>query len=295
MFWCISGFIISYMYLDNIRFKDSKKFFVNRFTRLYPLHFITLIIVAVLQFFSFKSLNQFMIFDYNDIYHFFLNIFFLSSWGFEKGMSFNQPIWSVSYEIIVYILFFICAINFKKLNLKSLSILYLLTLTLNKYGANLFEPNKFLYYSDHHNDIISCIQLFISGMIIYKLFMLNKKLLLLILSIIFLLISFTGNFKVFIFCPAVIMFAIGAENYLVIKSNFIRKIFSTMGKLTYSCYLIHFPVSLSLILFFNQNTTIFLNHYFFLSYLTFIISISVFIYFLIEKKIQDYFRTKLLK
>ena len=41
MFWCISGFIISYMYLDNIRFKDSKKFFVNRFTRLYPLHFIT--------------------------------------------------------------------------------------------------------------------------------------------------------------------------------------------------------------------------------------------------------------
>jgi peptidoglycan/LPS O-acetylase OafA/YrhL len=125
--------------------------------------------------------------------------------------------------------------------------------------------------------------------------MLNKKLLLLILSIIFLLISFTGNFKVFIFCPAVIMFAIGAENYLVIKSNFIRKIFSTMGKLTYSCYLIHFPVSLSLILFFNQNTTIFLNHYFFLSYLTFIISISVFIYFLIEKKIQDYFRTKLLK
>ena len=86
---------------DNIRFKDSKKFFVNRFTRLYPLHFITLIIVAVLQFFSFKSLNQFMIFDYNDIYHFFLNIFFISSWGFEKGMSFNQPIWSVSYEIIV--------------------------------------------------------------------------------------------------------------------------------------------------------------------------------------------------
>jgi peptidoglycan/LPS O-acetylase OafA/YrhL len=50
---------------------------------------------------------------YNDFYHFFLNIFLISFWGIEKGFSFNTPIWSVSIEILAYIIFFI-SINFLK-------------------------------------------------------------------------------------------------------------------------------------------------------------------------------------
>ncbi len=38
--------------------------------------------------------------------HFFLGIFFATSWGFENGLSFNGPIWSVSVEVLVYAVFF---------------------------------------------------------------------------------------------------------------------------------------------------------------------------------------------
>ena len=74
-----------------------------------------------------------MIFENNDLYHFVLNILFISSWGLEKGMSFNQPIWSVSFELIVYILFFFeTVLGFKKLNLIKLIVIYVLILLLNK-------------------------------------------------------------------------------------------------------------------------------------------------------------------
>jgi peptidoglycan/LPS O-acetylase OafA/YrhL len=50
--------------------------------------------------------NEFQIYPYNDAYHFMLHVFFMSHWGFEVGESFNQPIWSVSVEIFIYIVFF---------------------------------------------------------------------------------------------------------------------------------------------------------------------------------------------
>ena len=37
---------------------------------------------------------------------FILNFFLVSGWGFEKGPSFNGPVWSVSVEIIIYFFFF---------------------------------------------------------------------------------------------------------------------------------------------------------------------------------------------
>ena len=44
MFWCISGFIISYVYIDKINSVSARGFFVNRFSRLYPLHFCHLLL-----------------------------------------------------------------------------------------------------------------------------------------------------------------------------------------------------------------------------------------------------------
>ena len=36
-----------------------------------------------------------------------LNVFFVSAWGFEKGFSFNSPVWSVSVEVLLYAMFFV--------------------------------------------------------------------------------------------------------------------------------------------------------------------------------------------
>jgi peptidoglycan/LPS O-acetylase OafA/YrhL len=105
LFWVISGFVFASVYAGTA--PSGREFFVNRFARLYPLHFATLIMVAILQATSFHLQNEFQIYVNNDIYHFILNLFFVSHWGFDAGDSFNAPIWSVSVEIFIYIVFWL--------------------------------------------------------------------------------------------------------------------------------------------------------------------------------------------
>lgn len=105
VFWCISGFVFASVYAQTRT--SAKDFFVRRFARLYPLHFLTLVVVCILQFIAILSVGRFIVYEYNDLYHFILNILFIPAWGFEKGYSFNSPIWSVSIELIIYLLFWI--------------------------------------------------------------------------------------------------------------------------------------------------------------------------------------------
>ncbi len=105
LFWVISGFVFSTVYIG--RRPDARSFFVNRFSRLYPLHFLTLLAMTVVQTCSKRVLGYFQVFPYNDLYHFVLNLLFIPALGFEKGGSFNFPIWSVSVEIPIYGLFFL--------------------------------------------------------------------------------------------------------------------------------------------------------------------------------------------
>jgi peptidoglycan/LPS O-acetylase OafA/YrhL len=106
LFWVISGFIFCARYLNNNYVVSAKEFFINRFARLYPLHFITLLTVALLQYISNEWFQIYQIYPYNDFRHFILNLFLVSHWGFQKGWSFNAPIWSVSVEIPIYIYLF---------------------------------------------------------------------------------------------------------------------------------------------------------------------------------------------
>ena len=54
------------------------------------------------------SLNgAYFIYQFNDFRHFLLNLCFAQSWGFEYGLSFNGPTWSVSIEILLYVVFFV--------------------------------------------------------------------------------------------------------------------------------------------------------------------------------------------
>ena len=85
---------------------SGKEFFLLRFSRLYPLHFITLIIVCLLQLYSIKKTGSYIVYSNNDLKHFLLNLFFISGWGGYEGPSYNAPIWSVSLELFAYICFF---------------------------------------------------------------------------------------------------------------------------------------------------------------------------------------------
>lgn len=105
-FWALSGFVFMTTYSGQERKVSGGRFFVWRFSRLYPLHFVTLIYLAFLQWISLRTTGSFSVVPINDAYHFFLQLPLASSWGFEAGGSFNTPIWSVSVEVLIYLVFY---------------------------------------------------------------------------------------------------------------------------------------------------------------------------------------------
>jgi peptidoglycan/LPS O-acetylase OafA/YrhL len=109
LFFGISGFIFFSLYSTQIYNKtiSVRSFWIYRLSRLYPLHLATLLFVAVFQLVYKSIADADFVYSSNDGRHFLLNLIFASSWGFESGYSFNGPIWSVSVEIILYGLFII--------------------------------------------------------------------------------------------------------------------------------------------------------------------------------------------
>lgn len=109
LFWLISGYIFFWKYHRAVHAGavGGWAFFVMRFSRLYPLHVATLIAVALLQI-AFRASHDGADFAFqpNDWPHFALHLAFASNWGFESGLTFNGPIWSVSREVVIYAVFF---------------------------------------------------------------------------------------------------------------------------------------------------------------------------------------------
>jgi peptidoglycan/LPS O-acetylase OafA/YrhL len=115
LFFCLSGFIFFWLYSEKIQGRNISwpEFWVLRLSRLYPLHLMTLLLVAIAQHLTHWQDGEFFVYRHNDFFHFVLQAMFASSWGFEKGDSFNGPIWSVSVEMALYAIFFlICRLNF---------------------------------------------------------------------------------------------------------------------------------------------------------------------------------------
>jgi len=117
LFFCLSGFIFFWLYGAKVARKETslKEFSLLRFSRLYPLHAATLLIVAVAQLWMRHRHGEFFVYPWNDRYHFALQLFLASHWGLERGYSFNGPIWSVSVEVLCYALFFtVCRLDWRR-------------------------------------------------------------------------------------------------------------------------------------------------------------------------------------
>ncbi|CCD93608.1 conserved membrane hypothetical protein; putative acyltransferase [Bradyrhizobium sp. ORS 375] len=108
IFWCISGFIFFWKYSALIPngAVDGWTFFVNRLSRLYPLHLATLLLVAGLQAIYVAQHGFAFVYQSNDLGHFLAQLVMASDWLPPTGVSFNGPIWSVSIEVLVYAAFF---------------------------------------------------------------------------------------------------------------------------------------------------------------------------------------------
>jgi peptidoglycan/LPS O-acetylase OafA/YrhL len=108
VFWCISGFIFYCKYGRRIAARgiSGYRFFALRLSRLYPLHFVTLLFMAGMQMLYRARNGSSFLYSNNDLYHFALQLGMASNWGLRVGDSFNGPIWSISIEVLVYAIFF---------------------------------------------------------------------------------------------------------------------------------------------------------------------------------------------
>tara|TARA_B100000965_G_scaffold400826_1_gene423437 strand:- start:554 stop:1627 length:1074 start_codon:yes stop_codon:yes gene_type:complete len=281
IFFCISGIVFSLNYLN--KNTPLKEFFIKRFARLYPLHFLTLIIVTLIQIINLKYIGDFQIYLLNDLKHFFLNVFLISGWGFEDNFSFNGPIWSVSVEIIVYFIFFI-SISFLS---KSKYFLIIAIIVLSFLTKN--------FYFD--NEIFSALILFFSGVLLFKLYFDKKFLTLLILSIFLFSFNFfdffnsIGNYKIILTSVGVCSFFLSINNFF--SNIYFQKIFLILGNLTYASYLIHIPLQLIFIFAFyklNINLNIFNSLYFFLFFIFLVYLISLYIFKFYEKPVGKFIK-----
>ena len=110
LFFALSGFIFFWLYGEAIRERriGAGAFAWLRFSRLYPLHLATLLAAACLQYFFRNATGHYFIYDANDTQHFLASLVMAQQWlPPNVDQSFNGPSWSVSIEVLLYAVFFV--------------------------------------------------------------------------------------------------------------------------------------------------------------------------------------------
>lgn len=286
-FWMLSGFVFSAVYIT--KFTTIRSFFVNRFARLYPLHLVTLCVVAILQAVSWKSTGQFQIIVINDAYHFVLNLLIASFWGLQKGPSFNAPIWSVSVEVLVYGLFWV-----------TLPFLYRKGVLGPIFLATLGWVAAFLL-PGHLPLLRQCVFYFFSGTVIYLVFdhlRLRPAIIfiisgsLLIVGVAVLVASPEKLLSIAIPCfLAALLFVCCGFEGLSLGDKMER--FKWFGDATYGMYLWHVPLLITILMIFHFNPgarAVITETWFLIGYLLSVVTIARISFVYIERPARERLR-----
>jgi peptidoglycan/LPS O-acetylase OafA/YrhL len=255
-FFILSGFIFFWLYKSSIenRVIDFGNFSVKRIARLYPLHVFTLLIIAILQMFYISRTGNSYIYPNNDILHFLLNLFCVHYWP-DLKFSFNGPSWALSYEIICYLLFFILVF------IRQGSALFCLCVSLITFtmSYSFYINDKMMLYS------LSCF--FLGGVVFKSTFLISTKYQklkpvihftaatsCLILIIHFYFLNFNGFImkigfiamliKKLFFHYILLFSTISSLSMVEINKLKYLKFAEWIGNISYSMFLLHFPLQL---------------------------------------------------
>jgi peptidoglycan/LPS O-acetylase OafA/YrhL len=307
-FFLLSGFIFFWLYSVKIISRKISffKFIFLRISRLYPLHILTLLLVFIEQIISNYNNGTYIICQNNDLKHFILNIFLIQNWSETSGFSFNTPAWSISVEFFLYIIFFF----FGYISKQYIYIISTLTILFTIFYYNVFSVmvNKGL------------MSFFIGGItfLIYtKLKKYNLKMILNMFLILFSIcwfyvfydlyigVYFTESTSLYIknvtFLKVIyayknefVLFPITLLTFIFVESSQVKlfKKISYLGDVSFSMYLIHFPIQMICIMIFNK--TIFSEIYFFLLYFFVLILLSKIIHHKYEIPARQFLRRKII-
>ncbi len=304
-FFVLSGFIFMHVYLNKITGNriSEKNFFILRLSRLYPLHIATLLLVAGVQYFRFLSGIGYFDCPNNDIYHFLLNIIFLQAGLFNNGFSFNTPSWSLSCEVFAYIIFFY---TLKKAKQPALFfVLYMFI------GLTCLQMQ--LNYPVFNPEVARMLMAFFAGCLLFyiniyigNLSLKTKRMMLAVVILYSILVGALlakGGF-VAVFgqwdrvMPLMVypLFILLLLNVNILGKFFSLRPFTFLGDLSYSIYLLHFPVQL-LMFTFLPVAGIYLDYTrgsSLLIYAVVTILLSAVSHYLFEKPVQNLIRERYL-
>jgi peptidoglycan/LPS O-acetylase OafA/YrhL len=297
LFWAVSGYIFFYKYpsLISARLVSGRDFFMRRFSRLYPLHLLTLVIVAGLQFLYWKQTSSFFVYPNNDGWHFVLQLALASNWSPSFGYSFNGPIWSVSVEVLVYALFFAA------MRVSSALWIHFVILAASFIGVY-FLP-QWLFFQ--------CALLFFVGglaalarplmqqTVLHRCGLLPLVGLALLLGGMLILARFADVVLalpslIWGACIFILLFCLGAEPGSWQRTWFGR-LCCELGNMTYASYLLHFPLQLGVALVFVwlDQSIPYRSYLLFWGYLLACLILAFVVYRLFERPMQDWIRRRL--
>jgi peptidoglycan/LPS O-acetylase OafA/YrhL len=295
VFWCISGFIFFWKYRSLIAdgLVSGRKFFVLRFSRLYPLHLVTLFLVAVLQLVHHRINGHFFFTYIVDLPYFISQLFMASGWGYPNPSSFNGPIWSISVEVLVYFAFFLMLKYLSRSALVNIAIIALCVVAHRlKITHGSVDCLAFFYIGGL--SAIACQDI--------KSLLLRKSLDILGWLAFFLVPLAVWRFQLyqhkyfeylflFLYSP-VVLFCVSKEFRV---GPVAQKVIEAFGNMTYSSYLLQFPVELAIVTALSaaKLSAPLYDPRFFLAYLGFVLTASYLTYRNFEAPMQRWLRKSL--
>ena len=298
-FFFLSGFVITYIYQQIIFealqkdktffFRKFAKYFVNRIARLYPLVFFSETMVLIIKW---GKVGWECLYEY----------FLICAW-FDKWSG-NTPLWSLNAEFLLYLLFpFFIWINSKINPAKKIWISIVLSLIV-PIGFNL--TRLLFHYPDDFFPIFNAgplyrgIQGFYAGVCLYQIYELNTENgeLFDILAVVSLLI----NILIILFASQIFSYVYIWFLFMLfmVKSKWMRKAFENkfflfFGEISFSLYLLHYPVVIALNLYIGtiikpdqlDNKSRFVI---WLGYFSFMIVYSYVVYTIYEIPCRNYLR-----
>jgi peptidoglycan/LPS O-acetylase OafA/YrhL len=297
LFFVLSGVVFSYVYGKRIRQAGitAREYSVHRFSRLYPLHVGTLIFTAILFLYSVNRGYGLFVYPASNLRYFAANILFIQSGVTPWPWTFNGPVWSISCEVVAYILFFVLMKYFYDRRVVISIVLILTGITFRHLHANSYLINQ---------DIGRLLEGFFTGVLVYETLFswkLNARQIYLIVLSLLLAFSISIYIRPSAWSYPGALFLYPALIIASIKVSFINKALSWrplayLGDISYSVYMLHFPVQLALHTFAKQlninlpyTTAGFLGIYALL-----VVSVSILSYEFFEKPVQTSLRKRLL-
>jgi peptidoglycan/LPS O-acetylase OafA/YrhL len=304
IFFGLSGFIFCWKYAERVSKKEisAKEFFILRFSRLYPLHALTLALIAGMQYLHFQKYSAFFFGTFNDIYHFFLNVLLIPIIGLEKGYSFNTPIWSISVESLLYFIFFcLCLFQFMRARYLILIVLCAAVISVPSLeshfargfwsfflGCLVFYGYRWVIEKEKSRFFLKTFLFIVPALIVFAIMELQFEW--------FSTLSPKPLFNFYLRKVLYMGFLFPGMLFVLAlldsRQNRIGPKVSFIGNMSYSSYLLHFPLQIFFFLFVGNSPAIYAQPSIFLAYFFILISLSFGSYKYFEVPIQNAIRRR---